>query len=151
MSAPASEDLRELERLLVVAAETGEPREFASLREELAIGHDDMQKALDTLREHGKAQEVAPGMWSGPEAGAVSVPPAPVVVSAPEPEPLADLDEGYADAATREAMRFDVAPTVRLTVAIANALDPDALGKLVKAGIEEASAAGETFTLEVVA
>lgn len=154
MSAPASEDLRELERLLLVAREQGESIEFAQLREELQIGHDDLMTALSTLSEHGKAHEEAPGFWTG----GADEDRGPVVVSVAAPADEPDGSEAAAVALDRLDRREAPAlaeyatagPTIRLTVAVANALDAESLGKLVKAGIDEAVAEHRDFTLEVV-
>lgn len=149
MSAPASEDLRELERMLVIAGETGEPRPFAELREELAFGHEAMVDALDVLRQHGKAEEVAPGLWSSME-GAPPAPAAkgPVLVSVSEPErqTMADVLDGSDAEVSRGPLAYG---EVRLTMGIASSLSAEVLGQLVKSGIDEAAAAGGGFVLEV--
>jgi hypothetical protein len=154
MAAPASEDLRELERLLTVAAETDDRVTVAQVREEFEVGHNDAMGMLNTLREHGKAVEVAPGEWQGPsldELDGAQQGPGPVVVRTPDPPDQLEEDE---QAAPREAPQWGTAfaggsePTVRLTMAIAEALDAEAIGKLVKAAIEGVED-GEVFVLEV--
>lgn len=156
MSAPAGEVVRELERDLLVASESGETRTFAELQDTYGLGHEDLAAALDTLREHGKAVEAAPGEWRGPMADELgSGPPAgagesadgagPVVVSVGEGEP-----EDERPPARWLSESAQVQPTVRLTMAIADALEPQSLGALVKAGIEEARGDGVPFWLEVV-
>lgn len=157
VSAPASEDLRELERLLLVASESGESREFGTLREELAMGHDDLTEALSTLREHGKAHEEAPGYWTG---GSDEASTGPVVVSVPDPVDEADdlrsaaalerFDRGRGGGAFTSESAAVAGATIRLTVAVANALDAESLGKLVKAGIAEAVEQEQPFTMEVL-
>lgn len=151
MSAPATDDLRELARLLVVAAETGEPREFASLQEELALGHDDMAVALDSLREHGQAQELAPGMWSGPDGESRLPNPAPrLTVAAPTPEDDDDEDAAeFGELPRGSTSLLEAGATVRLTVGVAAALDAPALGAIVQAGISEAHEQGLPFVLVV--
>lgn len=157
VSAPATEDLRELERLLVVAAETGESREFGTLREELAMGHDDLTQALNVLREHGKAHEESPGCWTGGSDDAGG----PVVVSVPDPAEPHEENGGAAALERFDRARGEPRPftsesaavagaTIRLTVAVANALDAESLGKLVKAGISEAVEQELPFTMEVL-
>lgn len=157
MAAPATEEVRELERLLVIASDLGEARSFASLREELGIGHEDLEAALGVLREHGKAQELTPGEWSGPDGDALEpehVAEADrVVVSVPESDSESDT-RAPADAASQSPPGPGVLswePTVRLTMAIAQSLDAQALGALVKAGIDDAATRfGEVFVLEVL-
>jgi hypothetical protein len=155
VSAPAGEDLRELERELTVAAESGEPMTLAAVQESLGVGHDDAVGALETLREHGKAVEVAPGEWSGPTqdeldaAAASSVEATPrVVVRADVPEEAEDVPRRARAPAGAEGILTLAEPTVRLTMAIAEALDADAIGKLVKAAIA-GTEAGEVFILEI--
>lgn len=166
MSAPATEDVRELERLLVIAADSGEPVSFAKLQEELGLGHADLRASLDVLREHGKASEVTPGEWSGGEGlSAVEAEgdPEPVRVSVGESEssPTADEIDSRAEALiARDGQPTELAqgwgsigaePTVRLTFAIASTLSAEVLGALVKAGIDDAATReDETFVLEVV-
>lgn len=162
MAEPASEDLRELERLLVIAADSGETRSVAGLQEELGMGRSDLMGALDVLREHGKAITVAPDEWSGP--GVEDMPPesadaGPVRVSVSDDEDGGERAVEYfrrqdgqleplPDGEARRWHTIGAAgPTVRLTRAIADALDPEAIGKIVKAGLE--SADGDRFILEV--
>lgn len=160
MSAPANEDIRELERLLVVAADLGEARSEASLREELGLGAHDLQSVLGLLREHGKAFEETPGEWRGPlmDEGAN----APVVVSVSDAvDP--DASPAAMHAAALEAMAhrgpdmtalpfapaLSAGATVQLTPGVAAALSAEALGAVVKAGIDEAIAAGMPFVLRI--
>lgn len=170
MAAPASEEVRELERLLVIAADSGEPVAFAKLQEELGMGHGDLEAALDVLRAHGKASEVAPGEWSGGEGlSAVEADegePEPVRVSVGEgegeapatadeiaarAEALAARDGAPAEHLAQGWGSIGAEPTVRLTFAIASTLTAEVLGALVKAGIDDAATReDETFVLEVV-
>lgn len=168
MAAPASEDLRELERDLELAAERGETVTRAEVQEKYGAGAGDVDEMLNVLREHGKAFEVAPGEWRGPtlaeleEARAAVVEPPRVKVSVPDGDGDVDPDfaaraERLSDAITRRRLLGATGervamvagePTVRLTRAIAAALDADALGKVVQAaldGLED----GEVFVLEV--
>lgn len=160
MAAPANEMLRELERVLTLAADSGEPAARASLQAELGVGGDELQSMLDELRAHGKAVEVTPGEWRGPLAEDGAAEPQPVTVSAPEPENQDELSDEQVRAwfarqdrepmaAPMPAVDMVSGATVRLTPAVADALDPEALGKLVKAGIDEAKAVGLPFILEV--
>lgn len=152
MASPATSDLRELERALRLATDQGATREFASLREEFEVGHDDMEAMLDLLRTHGKAVEDAPGEWRAPydDEG----------VDDDDPEVEAGLrvsaetDESAQPAAAAqpgEAQRWGFAgamlPHVRLTRSIAAALEAEALGRLVLAGIADTDG---VFVLEVV-
>ena len=140
MSAPASEDLRELERLLDIGREVGAAVSIASLREDLGVGHDDLQTMLDVLREHGKAVEESPGAWIGGDGA----PPAPAPVEVTLPQGY-DPEHGE----IRDARELDEPPaiaSVRLTRGMVAALEPDALGKLIQAGIADAAGA---FILEI--
>lgn len=157
---PVHEMSREVQRLLVVAKDSGEPASEALLQEECGLGHDDLHGVLDQLREHGMAEEVAPGEWQAPSD---RVPARALEVEVPD-EPDDRVEAARAAMRERDEMSSEVqrllgsraggssfagAPTVRLTTAIANALDAEALGKLVKAGIDEATAHDQPFTLEV--
>jgi biotin operon repressor len=155
MSEPANEETRELGRTLLIAAESGQTRHLAELREEMGVSTAELSQMLDTLREHGQAVEVAPGEWRGPladEVEAAAAPLEPVRVSVPAN--AEDNGEGrLSPPETFDPLRSGVqvfAPTVRLTMAIANALEPEALGALVKAGISESEERNETFVLEVL-
>lgn len=159
MSAPAGETLRELERELLIASEQGETRAFGDLQGQLGVGHGQLEEALDTLREHGKAVEAAPGEWRGPMADELGE--GPVNGSQPEAEePRVEVHVGGEDEpgaiSAVDGSRVEFypppadQPTVRLTFAIADALEPASLGALVKAGISEAKEHGEPFWLEVV-
>lgn len=151
MAAPASEDLREAARLLQIAGETGEPVSFATLQGELGVGHDDLSSILATLAEHGKAEEVAPGEWSAPDTATL---PAPADDGRVRVR-VSESDEPDEPGAGAEADEFAFGrvlsqPSVRLTMAIAAALDAAALGQIVKAGIEDAASRDEPFTMEVL-
>lgn len=158
MATPATEDLRELERLLAEAGDLGRTRSFESLREELGLGHNDLTEAIDTLREVGKAVEVAPGEWSGPN-GDESGEPEPLRVSVPEVAESERLDAAAAalrrrdggqayEAAVASGLIGGPETTVRLTRAIADELDAAALGQIVKAGLKGVDAT-VPFVLEV--
>lgn len=150
MASPASEDLRELARLLEIAADTGDRVTLAQVREEFGVGHEDALALLGELRANGKAIEVAPGEWEAPSGiEGVTMPvdesvaePARVVVSTP------DLEPPPARGAQGVFVGGPAVPTVRLTMAVAEALNAEALGQVVKAalgGLED----GEAFYLEV--
>jgi hypothetical protein len=129
MSAPATEDLRELERLLLVAAETDETRGVEGLCEELGIVPSVMAGLLDELREHGKAIEAAPGEWRGPmqdELDEVDVEPEPPRVVVSSMEAVSGGVEAQEVAPWRRSAVDSVPPHVRLTMGIAHALDPAA-------------------------
>lgn len=155
MAAPATEELRELARELTIAAEQGETRRFDELREQLGMGHEDLEQALGTLREHGQAVEASPGEWRGPlmdelEGGrpAGADDDERVRVSVPDASEAGEEEEPAQ--AGGAALDF-LAPgdaTVRLNRAIADALDDESLGKIVKAGL--AGSGDEVFVLEVL-
>lgn len=144
MSAPASEMVREIARELEVAGEQGQTMSVAALRDHFELGHDDLLEALDALREHGQAVEAAPGEWRGPMADEL-----------PQPEPprvrvsVADEEPPEREPLPRGTLLSSSGATVRLTPGVADALNAEALGAIVKAGIEEAKALGEPFVLEV--
>lgn len=160
MSAPADGDLRECERLLTVAAEEGVAVSEAWLQDELGVGRTDLMRMLDTLREHGKAVEVAPGEWGqgdGP-AAAEEAAVAPVVVQTAdvdEPEAGVALDdprptsfEGAQEYIAEHLRSAPPASHVRLSRGMVAALEPDALGKLIRAGIDDVGD-GLVFRFEV--
>lgn len=165
MSAPASSDLRELERELLMAAERGETLSIAEMQEIAGAGHDDLMAMLDTLREHGKAVEDAPGDWRGPlqdELDAIAAAdrkPDPVRVSVPdhESENGGGRAAELAELAGRQRIETEPAPaewfgpdpTVRLTRSIAEALDAEALGKVVQAALQGLDDS-EPFLLEIL-
>lgn len=163
MSAPASEDLRELERQLEMAAERGETMTINALRTEFdgsgsPATVDEVLEMLGTLRQHGKAIEEAPGEWRGPTLDELErmEEPARVTVTLPEtPDGPPDPDEvrnGAGRALVRQLEQSfggGVEPTVRITQAIAEQMTAEALGQLVAAGLKSV-AEGETFLLEVL-
>lgn len=171
MSAPATEDLRELARELELAAERGVSLTFSVMQEQFGLGHHDLEVSLDLLREHGQAVEESPGEWRGPTMDELDT------AAKTGTTPAADdgrvrvrVDEGDAaqdEAATagRDRLRemdgqrapaassgwigeaTAAGPDVRLTRGIAEKMGDEALGQLVKAGLEDAD--GDTFVLEV--
>lgn len=146
---PVHEMAREVAMALVNAREQGETVPEAKLREDFGLGHDDLRGILEQLAGRGMAQEVTPGDWESidtREEEPVEADSGRVRVNVPEPgdEPEAQEEEPFAPEPFLMSQ-----PTVRLTVAIADALDAEALGKLVKAGIED-SADDEVFVLEIV-
>lgn len=152
MAGAATEDLRELARLLLIASEQGETCTTAALQDELGAGHDDLMGMLNTLREHGQAVEAAPGEWRGPMADEVDR-----VAAAEAPRVGVHIDDGDAEqspAATGSAFAVrgpmvNGEATVRITRAIADALEDGALGALVKAGLAGVED-GELFVMEVL-
>lgn len=147
MAAPATEDLRELERLLLIAADGGSELTVSAVQEAFGASHEEAAGMLGTLREHGKAIEVVPGGWRGPlvsETPADLAEPARVQVAAPapaaeDPDLPAEASQGY----------WGVGPTVRITRAIAENMTDVALGQLVQAGLKSVGE-DETFEMEVI-
>lgn len=157
MAMPATEDLRELERLLLVAQETGETMGVARLSDELGVGHNDLLEMLGTLREVGKAHEETPGEWirgygvvpddGAPEGGRVEVSGGdPGEVDGP-PARGVEVD-AVGQAFGGEFFAVPAAAQVRLTRAMVDALEPAALGALIAAGVSGV-ADGEVFRFEV--
>lgn len=144
-SAPVHEMSRECANLLVVAAEQGEPISEGRLREELGVGHDDLRGMLAQLSDRGMASEVAPGSWTAGVAEAESMP-EPVVVSVAE---RAEASPRLADAPDALQAGVMVDATVRITRGIAHALDAEALGKLLLAGLAD-TGDDDVFVLEIV-
>lgn len=156
MSAPATEDLRELSRLLIVASEAGDVVTTAVLQDELGVGRTDLMRMLDTLREHGGATEVAPDEWSagaGEEAQAEADAPVRVATAevADEVDELAPTGHTMLDAGSGQFYQ-QIGPVltshVRLSRGMVAALEPDALGKLIQAGIDDVGD-GLVFRFEV--
>lgn len=139
---------RELERLLVVAAEEGRTLALSEMQGELGVGHDDLGEMLDALREKGTAVEAAPSEWRGPMVD--EMPPS---EPAPDQERRVRVSVGENDreqlAPRATALSVGMDATVKLTPAVAAALSAEALGEVVKAGIAEANKAGDAFVLEV--
>lgn len=147
----------------------GEMVSFEELRTETGVGHDDMTDVLNVLRERGDAIEGAPGEWRRPfddeledlqasSASAGEGEEEPVVGAASERSSEDDLSEfegrlrerrGRAVLGEAVSARLTDDGEVRLTVGVAVALGPEALGKLVEAGIAEAKAAERPFVLRV--
>lgn len=159
-SAPVHEMSRECANLLVVAAEQGEPISEGRLREELGVGHDDLRGMLAQLSDRGMASEVAPGSWTAGVAEAESMP-EPVVVSVAERAEasprLADAPDARQGRGERQGRDIEqwlqagvmVDATVRITRGIAHALDAEALGKLLLAGLAD-TGDDDVFVLEIV-
>lgn len=150
MAEPAHEMSRELVNLLTRAADSGGPVSLAAMQEELGVGHDDLSVMLDQLREQGIAAEVAPGEWSQ----AVGTP-APAAERAQAESPdgrvtvtVPDASDGEPEIGSGVTFSPYVDPDVRLTRAIAEKLSDEALGQLVKAGLEDAGTDGP-FLLEI--
>lgn len=153
MSAPATEELREIENMLVAASEQGETLMTAAVAEQLGLDGDEAHEALVTLSQHGKAEQVAPGEWTQPdpaERRAEAKAEAAGRVRVALGEEAHDLEPGETHERALLSEAPALAPTVRLTMAIAKAMTAEALGGLVKAGIDDADTRGETFTLEVL-
>lgn len=160
MAAPASEDLRELERLLTVARETNDTLTEAVLMDELGCGHNDLTAMLDTLREHGKAVQESPGEWVAGDGEPAQAESERVKVHLVENEPEGD-DAAAIERAPVDALEpitpqwtglvppFITPADVRLTRAMVAALDPAALGALIQAGLEGVED-GAVFRIEVM-
>lgn len=135
------------------ASDVGELRSRAALQEALGMGSGDLDRALDALRDRGAVSEVEPdGFRLGvEEPPGVAVPDRPGV-----PEPGVSLAEAEARAKPRPAGRavrvgdveFERVATVTMPRAMIAALDANALGALLIAGIE-AAPEGEAFVFEV--
>jgi hypothetical protein len=158
MAAPANEMLRELERELEIAKDEGVTLSVEELMERVALEGDDMDAALDILRTHGKAVEESPRQWRAPYGDEV-----PEAVESARVRVSATTDESHDGVAASmeqwEAEQLPLPPlipplqyippqaTVRLTRSIADALNAESLGQLVKAGIGDTDG---PFLLEVV-
>jgi hypothetical protein len=145
MATPATGDLRELERLLLIAADDGSELTVSAVQEAFGVVHEEAVGMLGTLREHGKAIEVVPGGWRGPlasEGMALEAPPEPQRVQVQELGAVPDEDPV-------PPAGWSLGPTVRITRAIAENMTDVALGQLVQAGLKSV-AEDETFEMEVI-
>lgn len=141
---------------LTKAADLGETRSRAALQEAVGVGSGDLDRALDELRATGRASEVEPDGWTGAVEEDPEVP-------EPEPEPDALAELGPSEPLRHEGFSLPGRPRtgrvvlddaegekrVELTAGVASALSAEVLGQLVKAGIDEAQAAGVSFVFEV--
>ena len=154
--------LEEVSNVLRRLREQGEGVVTAErIRGEVGIGHEDLTDVLAELRERGEISEEAPGEWAvaGEDDGEVGV-----SLSDAEANARAAMDRMDGKDRRRPAASGDSATppfagvprsgtvagaTTRLTVGVADALDAETLGSLVKAGIEEAKQAGVAYSLLV--
>lgn len=123
---------------------------MGELRELTGLGHEDLTAVLDELREAGAAVEAAPGEWRGPyedEAGEAAARAA-MDRRDGRDEELDEEDPGPSP--FREERPSEEASEVVLTTLIASALDSETIGKLVQAGINEASSERRAFVLRVL-
>lgn len=113
------------------------------LQQQTGLGREDLEAGLRELASEGRIENVAPGQWS------LMVDDAGEEVAAPSREPgSADAPAPAAPRATPSATGgADVQVTeVRLTRAMVEGLDPEALGKLILSGVREGDS---EFTLVV--
>jgi hypothetical protein len=140
----------ELERI----TDTGELASRARLREAVGLGAGDLERALGVLRDRGQASEVEPDGYRlvRDEHDLVPGPGQPVV-----PEPGVSLAEAEAAKPAGPMTAFQAgdyreeyerSATVTMPRAMVDAIDADALGKILKAGID-AAPDGEAFVFEV--
>lgn len=133
-------------------SDTGDLASRALLRERVGIGAGDLERCLTMLRDAGDASEVEPDGYRFTERGEADVPyvPEPGVslaeaerAAAPAPrERVAAIGSGSS------RVEFGHDATVTMPRAMVDAMDPQVLGGILKAGIE--SAEGDTFVFEVV-
>lgn len=157
--------LDDVRQRLIAAGEQGEMLTVAALREAIGIGHDDLTDVLNTLREAGDAVEGAPNEWRAPYDDELESRAGGEAAADDGSEEDADDERGAAalrehDERARRRGQPLVAPIaasgaapttgeVVLTMAVAKALDPETIGKLVEAGINESSEADRAFVLRV--
>lgn len=152
---------------LVERTEQGEPITEAELREELGIGHDDLTGVLTVLRERGDATNVAPAEWRAPyesereEAAADDAATAALDHFDGKNGPAEEEDGAPASSRGEEPIERTPPPArdgrvivaeagnVTLTAKVLAAMDAETIGKLVKAGVEEASDASLPFIFRV--
>lgn len=150
----------EVGTLLDRARDAGEAMGIGAIREEVGIGHGDLEEVLNELREAGEAVEATPGEWRRPfddEVPGAAEPGELLHVHESSEETLAEAEEraGGRPApapASRPSPAASVAADVgevRLTMAVASALEAETIGKLVEAGIAEAKEQARAFVLRV--
>lgn len=144
-----------IETELEQARDISQTRSLAELREATGAGHDDLMEALAELQDDGRVSEVAPGEYMRADTGViehVDVPPARRNGHADDVEEpgisLAEAERGRPAQPGRYPARGGERKTT-LTRGVAAALDEESLGRLVKAGMDEAAAAGAIFVFEV--
>lgn len=154
--------LDEVRTALQRARDEGRGMSRSELQQECGIGTNDLEETLDTLRERGEARQQDPDTFEAvlAEDRSSAARPAhedaeePVAEEPDEPElpPVRDRlaaarrERAQLAAEQRRGEELD-APRreVKLSHAMVESLQADALGELVKAGLED----GETFVLIV--
>jgi hypothetical protein len=136
---------------LMKAADLGETRSRAELQAAVGIGAGDLDRVLSELRMSGEATEDAPDEWTGAATSTA----APATEHEERPAPVEDQDEPELPGRPRQpgstlTPADDDDRRVELTMAVAQALDEATLGKLVKAGIDDAREAGVSFEFVVL-
>jgi hypothetical protein len=132
-------------------SDAGDFRSRAQLQQACGVGAGDLGAILDSLRAEGVASELAPDEWAladSPAAGgeAAAVP----EVEEEEPgRPGGQWEPPELPGRPRVPRVEGEESRVTLTQGVAGALDEQALGALVKAGIDEAKEASATFVFEV--
>lgn len=129
----------ELQRI----SDSGQLASRALLREQVGVGARDLDRALDVLRERGEASEVEPDGFRMSREDVQDAPDAPPAVAAPQR--TGDTRERISRVGDVEFARE---ATVTMPRAMVDAIDADALGKILKAGID-AAPAGLSFVFEV--
>lgn len=133
------------------AGDIGEGRSRAQLREAVGIGAGDLDRVLDELSANGDVTEAEPDRWEPagdrwePEpaaAGEAELPGRPRE-EAEAPAAAPDVDEPFGGGGAEDKR-------VELSAGVAGMLDEATLGKIVKAGIDEAAGAGVAFEFVVL-
>lgn len=131
------------------ASDVGETRTRAALQNEVGIGAGDLQGVLDELRQRGELTETAPGEYETlteelrAERAAARAP-----ASAAEEEPPPRARAAAARLAAPPSADDEMVE-VALSRGVAGALDEAALGKLIKAGLDESAEKQTGFRFEV--
>lgn len=143
----------EVQAVLNRAGDAGEGLGFEALREEVGIGHDDLEDVLNHLRERGDAVESAPGEWRSPyedEREGAAIPPAAESTQEGEPPPPPAKTPGTENVGRRAApVPDDDESQIALTAKVLAAMDSETIGKIVEAGVAEAQADHKVFVLRV--
>lgn len=120
------------------------PVRWADLMNDAGLPQEAVRTALTVLIEEGKLTEETPGFFDVPgEPEAVQepgLPPEPEEEEEEEEQPEPERARGHVVGAHREVV---------LTQGMVNTLSNEALGEVVKAGVQEASEGRETFVLVV--
>lgn len=140
---------------LARASDIGEARSRTQLREACGIGSGDLEAILAELREEGVATEEAPDEYVLAREETPASPEVEAEAAAPEPEPSADERRRRRGGREADGSRVTaIGPEGRVEFGYANVtmpkgvlavLDDEAVGKLVKAGVENAGDEGFVF------